>query len=68
LLTCPARIAVLDEATSELGQADERAFLTRLRTAIPQTTMMVITHNESLRPLANTVMRFEGDGVVSVST
>lgn len=66
LMTRPAQIALLDEATSELRDAEEIAFLKRIRRACPHTTILAITHNQSLRILGDVVITFEGDGIVSV--
>ena len=58
-------IMLLDEPTSAMDIAGERALIERLKVALKGRTVLVITHRATLLELADTVIVVEGGKVVA---
>jgi ABC-type transport system involved in cytochrome bd biosynthesis fused ATPase/permease subunit len=56
-LTAP-RIAILDEATSEMSSTEEVELIGKVVRALPQTLFFIITHNPALCELGNRTFNF----------
>lgn len=58
------RILILDEPTSALDAGTERIVAGRLRQALPQSTLIVITHKPALAEIADMILTVENGTVV----
>lgn len=61
VLMHPPKILILDEATSELPGAEELNVMRILVAHLPQTLIVIITHNSLLKSLATKQLRFTGE-------
>lgn len=60
VLMHPPKILILDEATSELPGAEELTVMQTLVASLPQTVIIIITHNSLLNALASQQLCFTG--------
>jgi ATP-binding cassette, subfamily B, bacterial len=61
-------IMILDEPTSALDAQTERLIATELRTALPETTLIVITHKPALAELADMTITIENGTARQIQT
>lgn len=59
-------VLILDEPTSALDAQTERLVAANLRTALPESTLIVITHRPALAELADAIVTIE-DGQARIS-
>lgn len=60
------RLLLLDEATSNLDHESERAIVDTVQSLRGAVTVVAVTHREALQAVADTILKFEGNGCVRV--
>ena len=60
------RLLLLDEATSNLDSESEQAIIDTVQSLRGTVTIVAVTHREALKVLADTILKFDGNGQVRV--